>query len=75
VCAHFEHRLSALRECREQLPERSRQLVELYYERGQGLDVVSSKLKMNVNAVKQALFRVRRMLQDCIDSTPLPHTP
>jgi RNA polymerase sigma-70 factor, ECF subfamily len=73
VCERFEHRLSALRKCREQLSERSRQLVELYYERGQGLNLVSGTLKMNVNAVKQALFRVRRMLQDCIDSTPLPN--
>lgn len=75
VFDHFEHLLTSLRRCREQLPDRSRKMVELYYERGQGLNAVANTLNMNPNAVKQALFRVRQMLRDCIDSIPLPNSP
>jgi DNA-directed RNA polymerase specialized sigma24 family protein len=57
----------ALQKCREQLPERGRRLVELYYERSQSVKQVGEDLKMGAEAVKQALFRLRRLLQDCIE--------
>ncbi|MBK8035994.1 MAG: sigma-70 family RNA polymerase sigma factor [Verrucomicrobiaceae bacterium] len=65
--AEFDHRLAALKKCREQLPERGRRLVELYYERGRSVKQVGDELKMGAEAVKQALFRLRRMLQGCIE--------
>lgn len=65
--AEFDRRLAALQKCREQLPERSRHLVELYYERSRSVKQVADDLKMGAEAVKQALFRVRRLLQDCIE--------
>lgn len=65
--ARFDQRLSALQKCREQLPERGRRIVELYYERGRSVKQVGEDLKMGVEAVKQALFRLRRTLQDCIE--------
>lgn len=65
--AQFEQRLSALQKCREQLPDRGQRIVELYYERGRSVKQVGEDLKMGVDAVKQALFRLRRMLQDCIE--------
>jgi RNA polymerase sigma-70 factor, ECF subfamily len=63
----FDHRLAALQKCREQLPERGRRLVELYYERSHSVKQVADDLKMGTEAVKQALFRLRRILQDCIE--------
>jgi RNA polymerase sigma-70 factor (ECF subfamily) len=65
--AEFDHRMAALLKCREQLPERARRLVDLYYERGRSVKEVSADLSMGTEAVKQALFRLRRMLQDCIE--------
>ena len=65
--ADFDGRLVALQKCREQLPERGRRLVELYYERGRSVKQVGDDLKMGAEAVKQALFRLRRLLQDCIE--------
>ncbi len=65
--ARFDQRLAALQKCREQLPERARQMVDLYYERNRSVKQVADDLKMGAEAVKQALFRVRRLLQDCIE--------
>ena len=65
--AEIDGRLVALQKCREQLPDRGRRLVELYYERGRSVKQVGEDLKMGAEAVKQALFRLRRMLQDCIE--------
>ena len=65
--AAFDQRLVALQKCREQLPDRSRRMVELYYERGRSVKQVGDDLKMRAEAVKQALFRLRRLLQDCIE--------
>lgn len=70
--AQFDQRLSALQKCREQLPERGRRIVELYYERCRGVKQVGEDLGMGVDAVKQALFRLRRMLQDCIEQHTQP---
>lgn len=63
----FEQRLAALQKCREGLQGRSRRLLELFYESGQSVRQVAEELKMGSDAVKQGLFRMRRLLQDCID--------
>ena len=56
----------ALRQCLEELPSRSRQLVELHY----GLDLPAVKLAeqvaMRADAVRRALFRIRGALRQCI---------
>ena len=67
--AQFTERMAALRHCREQLGLKSRQLLELYYEAGLSMKEISDRLQSNSNAVKQALFRVRRTLLDCIQSS------
>ena len=38
-----------------------------HYERGRSVKQVGEDLKMSAEAVKQALFRLRRLLQDCIE--------
>ena len=65
----FGERLAALRRCRNQLGGKARRLVQLYYDDGQSVKQVGTTLGQSVNAIKQALFRVRRTLQDCIEST------
>ena len=63
----FDQRLAALQKCREQLPAHGRHLLTLYYEKGHSVKQVGEDLKMGIEAVKQALFRLRRGLQDCIE--------
>lgn len=63
----FDDRMAALERCKELLSARSHSLVELYYERDQSVKQVGADLQMTVDSVKQALFRVRRFLQDCIE--------
>ena len=63
------HRLAALRHCRKRLSEKAHKLVQLYYDDELSVQQVGTHLNMNLNAVKQALFRVRRSLQDCIETT------
>lgn len=64
----FDQRLAALQKCREHLPEHGRNLLALYYEKGRSVKQVSEDLRMGVEAVKQALFRLRRGLHDCIEA-------
>jgi len=65
----FDERLAALRRCRERLGDKARRLLLLYYDEGRSVKQVGGLLAMSVNAVKQALFRVRRVLMDCIETT------
>lgn len=68
VADHFTDRLVALQHCRDQLAGKARQLIELHYEEGLPMKEVGNRLSMSVAAVKQAIYRVRRTLQHCIQS-------
>ncbi len=63
---HFDERLIALQHCKSQLKSKNRRIVELYYEKNMPLKDVSASLSSSVNAIKQALLRVRRSLKQCI---------
>jgi len=65
----FDERLAALRQCRERLGDKPRKLLRLYYDDGRSVKQVGALLTISVNAVKQALLRVRRTLMDCIETT------
>lgn len=70
----FTRRLAALQRCREQLGAKARRMIRLYYDDGLSVKEVATQLGQSANAVKQALFRVRRTLQDCIELT-IPASP
>jgi len=64
----FERRHRLLRRCLERLPERQRRLIRLRYTTGEHLESIAEKLELNVNAVKQGLFRARNALIRCVES-------
>ena len=60
-------KIEALEHCLDQLPEKSRQLLTLRYERSLKVEEVAQELKSTLDAVYQSLSRLRARLQDCIN--------
>jgi DNA-directed RNA polymerase specialized sigma24 family protein len=58
--------IERLRSCLERLPERSRTLVGLRYERHLRSDAIAAWLRTNGAAIRMALMRVRTILRDCM---------
>ena len=56
----------ALERCLAQLPERSRQLLALRYERSLKLSEIAAQLRTTLDAVHKALSRLRARLQECV---------
>lgn len=59
--------LAALRDCVEQLPMRSRRLVELGYDDELGRAAIARELGMKADGVKTALRRLRDGLRQCVE--------
>lgn len=59
-------KLDALRECLRQLPPKSRHLLEMRYERNLACDEIARQTRRSVDAVYQALSRIRIKLEECI---------
>ena len=64
-----EARLKALNICLKELAPTASNIVRWHYEEKLSLQKISERLSMTANAVKQALFRVRRSLQKCVESS------
>lgn len=62
----YEEELPLLRECLARLPEKSRELVELYYYGDVSTPQIAGRLSMNADTVCRALSRVREKLRECI---------
>jgi RNA polymerase sigma-70 factor (ECF subfamily) len=61
-------RREALLACLDKLDGRKRELVDAYYQTSrQPTDVLAGKLSMTPNALRQALFRIRRLLLECVE--------
>lgn len=56
----------SLRECLKQLPEKSRQLLVLRYEEDLATTEIAARTRQTVDALYQALSRIRARLEDCI---------
>lgn len=56
----------ALDECVESLPERSRELLQLRYERDLRAEEIAMMTGKSVDAVHQTLCRIRARLADCV---------
>ena len=77
VGAHFDAHLEdasdrrdALLRCLEKLDDKKRDLVTSYYSSArQTGDAIASKLSMTPNALRQSLFRIRKVLLDCVERT------
>lgn len=59
-------RAEALRACVRELPEKSRQLIELRYEEGLSGKQLAKRLGRSIDAIYQTLSRIRRGLETCI---------
>ncbi len=60
-------RLSHLRDCVEQLPPKSREIVTGRYSDGWNATDLADHLSMTAAAVRQALMRIRQQLKVCVE--------
>ncbi len=66
---NYDQRLNALGICLQTLAPTASKLIQWHYKERLSLSKISERLSMSTNAVKQALFRTRRALQQCIESS------
>jgi len=59
--------VSALRDCVEGLPTKSRELVHSRYYEGWNASVLADKFEMKAATIRQTLLRIRRQLHQCIN--------
>lgn len=57
----------ALEKCLDQLPEKSRRLLALRYERSLEIELIADEMHASADAVYQSLSRLRTRLADCIN--------
>jgi len=65
-----DERRDALLVCLEKLEGRKRDLVNVYYSSGRKpADEIARELATTPNALRQSLFRIRKVLLDCVERT------
>ena len=57
----------ALQHCLDELPDRSRLLLQLRYETGLALKEMAARLEQSFDAVHKTLSRIRMALRDCVE--------
>ena len=65
----YEEEIGVLRACLQKLPEKSRELVELYYYDDIGTPQIAEQINMKTDTVCRALSRVREKLRECIQQS------
>jgi RNA polymerase sigma factor (sigma-70 family) len=63
----YEEEISVLRSCLQKLPDKSRELVQLYYYNEVGTSEIAGQVNMKADTVCRALSRVRDKLRECIE--------
>ncbi len=63
-----EGRKDSVRICLSKLNDRQRELIRARYQDGFALEEIASTMNRNANAIKQALFRARVALINCVRS-------
>lgn len=61
-----EDESARLQHCLKQLPPRGRKIIELRYKEGFSCADVAGQVETSVGAIYKAMFRIRKMLHDCI---------
>jgi RNA polymerase sigma-70 factor (ECF subfamily) len=59
--------LPAMRDCVEQLPPRSRKLLQRRYFDNENAATLARELRMNADAVRQQLLRIRLAVKECVE--------
>ena len=62
----LEEKQDMIRDCLAELNDRHRELIRARYQDGFDLSVIAKKMNRQSNAIKQALFRARANLIDCV---------
>jgi len=62
-------RLAVLGECVEKLPKSHRDLLQQYYEYESTLNAIGKSLSRQASAVAASLYRIRKVLSDCVERT------
>lgn len=62
----YEEEAGLLRGCLQKLPEKSRELIQLYYYSDVSTPQIAEQLEMKADTVCRALSRVRDKLRECI---------
>ena len=65
--AHYSHLLPFMRECVEQLPARSQELLHRRYAGGENAMTLARALGLKADAVRQILLRIRLAVKECIE--------
>lgn len=65
----YEEEIGVLRSCLQKMPEKSRELVELYYYNDIGTPEIAEQINMKADTVCRALSRVREKLRECIEQS------
>ena len=56
-----------LRKCLARLPKRGRETLQLRYAEDMGYEAIGNTLGMTIEAVRKALFRLKRQLRSCLE--------
>jgi RNA polymerase sigma-70 factor (ECF subfamily) len=64
-------RQQQLMECIDRLPEKSKDLLQLKYERGLRVADIASRLGRTEDAIMKTLSRIRQLLGECVEQTRL----
>ncbi|MEX0642693.1 MAG: sigma-70 family RNA polymerase sigma factor [Pirellulales bacterium] len=67
----IDSRQIALHECLKKLDPRHRELLRLCYSGDHSVKAIAHRLGRSLTATYSSLFRIRRMLRECIESTLL----
>jgi RNA polymerase sigma-70 factor (ECF subfamily) len=65
----LEDRSRALAGCVERLPAHHRELLQLRYDEGMGVEAIAARLRRTTEAVYRMLSRIRHTLYDCVSRT------
>ena len=66
--ADFDQRLDALGHCIDKLPGHRREILDRRYRHGDSVDQIAERLSKAPNVVAASLYRIRKILLDCIES-------
>lgn len=56
-----------LRECMEQLPKKSRDLLNMHYVEQVSMEAIGQQTRIKPSTIRQTISRIRRKLKDCIE--------
>jgi RNA polymerase sigma-70 factor (ECF subfamily) len=65
--AQFQQQQAALERCLGKLAAKDRELIDARYAPGGSVQIIAAQLHKTANAVSRSLYRIRLLLQQCMD--------